>query len=97
MQPEVDWLDNPINWGGYGEATDAVGLAQWAATLYADQSLWEQSQRVGVYTSSRTSLPCEPSCMTGQGWPLAMLTPINWLQALTCYDSASAEMSGWHL
>jgi hypothetical protein len=48
LPDEVDWANDTMNWGGYGEATDAEGFAQWAVTLYTDQSPWQQSQRIGL-------------------------------------------------
>ena len=46
-----------MNWGGYGKATDAEDFAHWAATLYTDQSPWEQSQRIGNVCVIGASLP----------------------------------------
>ena len=96
LQDRVDCLDDTINWGGYGEATDAEGFAQWAATLYTDQSPWEQSQRIGDYSICAASLPfC--ACATMAHSPPTLIGSDVLTQALICCSSVSAETAGLQL
>lgn len=96
LQDQVDWVGNTINWEGYGEATDADGFAQRAATLYADQSPWEQSQRIGDYCISSASLPVCACAPTAHNPPKLIGSDVL-TQALTCCSSVSAETAGLQL